>query len=293
MRVGNYDKSLPLYRKALRIAKPFGAGDDRLTTTLDFLGNTYTALGLWTQSERAFRRALPMVESTAGRDSVAYGLLMLDIGNMFGNSDRYDRAEAPMRESFTILTKVLPADDSRVAIVRASYAAVLIYRKRYRDAEDVAREGLVIERQSKESCTALGSLYDVLGLAVLRQGRYEEAVPLQEHALRTTEGCLGPKHPALVRLLNNVAATYSEMHKAAAADATFLRAMSIAEQTLGADHPLYGKLLSNYAVFLRQSHRKGEAKKMAARSESVLRESARKDGAGLTVDASAFRLQRR
>ena len=46
VRVGNYDKSLPLYREALRIAEPFGAGDGRLAATLDFLGNTYAALGL-------------------------------------------------------------------------------------------------------------------------------------------------------------------------------------------------------------------------------------------------------
>lgn len=294
VRAGNYDRALPLYREALRIAEAFGAGDVRLPATRDFLGNVYAALGMWSQSEREFLLALPMIESIAGRESVTYGLLMLDIGNMFGNSDRLDRAESPMREALAVLARVLPANDSRLAMVRASYAAVLIYRKRYRDAEDLVQEGIAaLEKQPNEACGALGSSYNILGLVMCEQGRYEDALALQQQAVNTADACFGPDHPALIKLLNNLAVTFSYLHKTAEAEAMFLRALSLSERNLGSEHPFYGKLLLNYAAFLRQTHRKSEAKKVAARAQLMLRDSARRNGAGLTVDISAFRPQLR
>ena len=158
VKAGDYDQALTLYRDALRVAEPFGPGDLRLAATLDFLGNVYAILGSWSQSEHEFRRALPMIESITGRESVTYGLLMLDMGNMFGNSNRFDRAEPPLHEAFVVLTKVLPPNDPRVAIVRASYAAALVYRKRYGEAEALVQQGIaVLEKRPKEACAALGS----------------------------------------------------------------------------------------------------------------------------------------
>lgn len=293
VKAGNYDKALTIYREALRVAEPFGAGDLRLPATLDFLGNVYAILGSWSQSEHEFRRALPMIESITGRESVTYGLLMLDLGNMFGNSSRFDRAEPPLHEAFVVLTKVLPPNDSRVAIVRASYAAALVYRKRYSEAEALVQQGIAaLEKRPKESCAALGSSYNVLALVMWRQGRHDDALSLQQHAVDTAEACFGPDHPALMKLLNNLAVTFSDMHRTAEAEATFHRALSLVEHNIGSENPSYGELLSNYAAFLRLTNRKGEAKKVAALSQTVIRENARRNGTGLTVDISAFRPQR-
>jgi tetratricopeptide (TPR) repeat protein len=168
----------------------------------------------------------------------------------------------------------------------------LVYRKRYSEAEALVQEGIAaLEKQPKESCAALGSSYNILALVMWRQGRHDDALSLQQHAVDTAVGCFGPDHPALLKLLNNLAVTFSDMHKTAEAEATFQRALSLGERNVGSDDPFYGELLSNYAAFLRQTNRKNEAKKVAARSQAVLRENARRNGAGLTVDISSFRSQ--
>ena len=95
-----------------------------------------------------------------------------------------------------------------------------------------------------------------------------------------------------MKLLNNLAVTFSDMHRTAEAEATFRRAIVLGEHNIGSDNPSYGELLSNYAAFLRQTNRKSEAKKVAALSQTVLRENARRNGTGLTVDISAFRPER-
>src|SRR5438067_1532701 len=73
------------------------------------------------------------------------------------------------------------------------------------------------------------------------------------------------------------------------AAAAFQRALALAEKYLGTDHPTYAAVLLNYAEFLRASGRKAEAKTLEAQSRSVLLESARRNGLGLTVDVSTLR----
>jgi tetratricopeptide (TPR) repeat protein len=287
---GNYSAALTLYRQALKIAESADPADPRLAATLDYLGNIYGNLGNWQESERQFRRALGLMESIAGRESIGYGLLQLDLGTMYGNSGRTDRAERPLRDALAILMRVLPANDTRIAIARGSYATVMMQRGRYREAEDLLRQDLaVLEKQPERACVPIGHSYNTLGMVLRREGRSDEALALFEQAVQTIEACKGPDHPAVVQALNNLAIQYADAHKNADADATFLRALAICERRLGADHPMYGGMLWNYASFLRQTKRKSEAKKVAAQSQSVLRESARRNGDGLLVDVSSFR----
>ncbi len=51
-------------------------------------------------------------------------------------------------------------------------------------------------------------------------GRAAEALPLHERALAISETALGPGHPGTAISLNNLAATYRELGRAA--DAVFL-----------------------------------------------------------------------
>jgi hypothetical protein len=48
-------------------------------------------------------------------------------------------------------------------------------------------------------------------------------------------------------------------------------------------------VLNNYAEFLNMNGRKAEARTLAAQAKDVLRDSARRNGLGMTVDASALR----
>ena len=133
--------------------------------------------------------------------------------------------------------KSFPPNDPRVAIVRASYAAALVYRKRYSEAEALVQEGIAaLEKRPKEACAAIGSSYNVLALVMWRQGR-RDALSLQQHAVDTASACFGPDHPALMKLLNNLAITFSDMHKTAEAEATFQRAISLGERNVGSDDP--------------------------------------------------------
>jgi hypothetical protein len=112
-----------------------------------------------------------------------------------------------------------------------------------------------------------------------------------ERSIEILESETGPDHPILLCGLNNLATVYAISRRRDDADATFQRALVVAQKYAGTNHPMYGAVLSNYAAFLRMNGRKAEAKTVEAQSKEVLRDSARRNGLGMTVDASALRRQ--
>jgi DNA-binding XRE family transcriptional regulator/tetratricopeptide (TPR) repeat protein len=72
---------------------------------------------------------------------------------------------------------------------------------------------------------------------LLDRARYVEAEPLYQRALRVWEQRLGPDHPRVASLLNNLANLYWQQGKYAEAEPLYQRALRIREQQLGPEHP--------------------------------------------------------
>lgn len=288
-RAGDYEGALQHYRDALHVAETFGPRDLRLPSSLDYLGNVYSGLGRWQESEAQYRRALAMIEALNGRETVNYAMVLLDLAITYGNSGRLDLAGPTISEALPVLARLLPAKDARTATARATYAVMLSSRKQYAEAEELLRQAIAALQGKTESCSLLASSYENLGLVLGREGRTEESAALYGEGLDTMERCLGPDHPTLVQPLNNLGVTYSMLGRTAEAEAAFRRGISICEQTLGFEHPRYAKILGNYAAFLQQNKRKPEARKMAERARSAAESIRRQNGEGLTIDVTAFR----
>ncbi len=97
------------------------------------------------------------------------------------------------------------------------------------------------------------------------QGKYAEAEPLYQRALRIREQALGPDHPQVAYPLNGLANLYQEQGKYAEAEPLYQRALHIREQALGPDHPLTQEVVRNYAILLRKMWRNHEAGELEAR----------------------------
>jgi hypothetical protein len=145
------------------------------------------------------------------------------------------------------------------------------------------------EKQPERWQQEIGTLLGDLGVVRQFQGRNDEAIRLFREAIAMHEAELGAEHPILIRPLVNLARTQAAAGRKDDADTIFRRAVRIAEQRLGTEHPAYSDVLLSYATFLRATGHKREAKSLEAHVRNARQEIARRDGAGLTVDASAFR----
>jgi len=84
--------------------------------------------------------------------------------------------------------------------------------------------------------------------ALVQQGKFQEAIPLQEKELAWAEKNYGPGHPDTATSINNLAFLYYNKGFYAKAEPLFFRALAINEKTFGSDHPDTATILNNLAA---------------------------------------------
>ena len=87
--------------------------------------------------------------------------------------------------------------------------------------------------------------------ALVQQGKFNEAIPLQQQDLAWTEKTYGLDHPDTATSLNNLATLYRSQGAYAKAEPLYLRALAIKEKALGPDHPSTATSLNNLAALYR------------------------------------------
>src|SRR6266853_439444 len=79
------------------------------------------------------------------------------------------------------------------------------------------------------------------------EGKYAEAIPWAQEAIRMAEKSLGPDHPEVAASLNNLAEIYRALGKFTEAEPLFQRAVRIKEKALASDDPSLAISLNNLA----------------------------------------------
>jgi tetratricopeptide (TPR) repeat protein len=286
---GNYTEATAGYEAALHIAEKFDSDDSRIPITWNKLGMTYDAMGRFSDAGRLYRRARAWVERVKGIANPGYCSVLNNLAGVYLEQGRFSEAEPLIRQAVAIDTAVLEADDLRLAIVRSSLADLLIKRGRYRESEQLLEQAIQAFQKQPGAGRGLGIAQNNLAVVRRFQKRNDESMGLLESAVVAIETDAGPDHPALARVLNNMGTAYAALARPQEADQAFRRSIAIAGDRLGTQHPQYGVMIYNYALFLRKNGRKAEAKTLEAQSRAVIRESAQRNGAGMTVDVSAFR----
>jgi len=116
---------------------------------------------------------------------------------------------------------------------------------------------------------AAGRVLNLTGQALFARGRYADAEPLHEQALRIWESALGPDHPDVAISLNDLANVYSHEGRYADAETMFERALTIAERALGPDHPFVARPIDGLATVYQQMGRYAEAEPLHARELAI------------------------
>ena len=289
-RDGHYPEAWNLYREAMRTAET--SADPRLVRALSGMGDTEDEQGHYQDAEREYRRALSLVEAAQGKRSAAYAAVAVNLGEHYYEMGQMAQAAAMLRDSVAVLATYLPGRDGRLAMARNCLALVEMGSHHYGEAErllEQARDAL-----DNQTGAAVYQAVTWTNLGALRrlQGRNEEATRLFEQAINMIGNTFNDDHPMLVRPLNNLGLVDVVLGDRNGAEAAFRRALAVAEKRLGREHPLYGRVLLNYAYAERKFGNRKEARALTSQANALLRETARSNGMGMTVDASAFQRRR-
>ncbi len=155
------------------------------------------------------------------------------------------------RHAEALLARIEP--DPRLTLeLRAVTGRALLDAGRPDEAEAVLRQVLEARAEGDELASILADARGVLGIAVARQGRFEESVELLRAALATREAQLGPDHPDVARMLGNLGSSLTQLGELDEAKAVLTRAIDVYTQAAGPKAKGLETLWQNLAALHRQ-----------------------------------------
>jgi tetratricopeptide (TPR) repeat protein len=285
---GNYQAGIDAFHKALATGENSKIPARQLVEITISLAAANAELGLYADSEWAWRQALAMVEKTEGTASLDYAVLL---ANMLTLPIQTTSSEKDIQTLRRAIIAHRDTDSPRdLAMVRACLANLLMRELKYGEAESLLLDSQAdFDRLRASEPQLLATVLDLLGKIRYEQGRFAEALQFHSRSLEILESALGTQHPGLIVTLNDLASAMVKANRDEEAAALYRRAVLICTKTLGPDHPEYGVLLENYSFVLKKLGRKHEAKEIAARAKEILSASDRRNGIGAVVSVSALR----
>jgi tetratricopeptide (TPR) repeat protein len=98
-----------------------------------------------------------------------------------------------------------------------------------------------------------------IGMALVDQGKYAEALEYCQRALNVANAAVGGWHPDVAVFVSNIGLVLTHQGKYADALEHYRRALAIEEKALGADHPSVATVLSNIGLVLTHQRKYADA----------------------------------
>ncbi|HEX4170268.1 MAG TPA: tetratricopeptide repeat protein [Bryobacteraceae bacterium] len=285
--VGDYRAAAEAYRKALVASSDAHVDERQSLAIINVLATADADAGRYAQAEFERKQALRIAEKSERKESLDYALVLAGICVLPTYTGNLAEAMTVMHQAIETNRERGPSRD--LAALRGSLAQLLVAGKRYGDAEALLLESQTdLLKRERPDYDQMANILSELGFIRYDQGRITESIDFYSREIHLLENALGPGHPRLVVPLNNLAASLTKLGKAQSASEILERAVNLCDKTLGQENAYCGMVLDNYSLALRKLGRKHEATEMAARAHKIEQISDRRNGIGLTVNASAL-----
>jgi CHAT domain-containing protein/tetratricopeptide (TPR) repeat protein len=219
----------------------------------------------------AFEKALPLIESAEGKDSLGVGAALAYMGRLHHAAGRNAQAEPLYRRCLAIYEARSGPTHLDTATGLGDLGLILFDMGQLAEAEKLFRRCLAIQesrlgKEDPETARTTGNLALLLGAA----GRFHEAEMLYRRTLEVLEAKLGKDHPETALVLHNLGTAYRDLGRPADAVPLFRRALTVFEAKLGPTHAQTGRALNNLAVAYQSLGRDADAEPLLKRSLEVL-----------------------
>ena len=199
--VGKYAESESVNDETLRILRGLSSKDfeeystkEGLAMVLNSQGYLYYLAKNYSASEMAYKESLEIYQKLAINNPKLYSIelagVIFNLGKLYSDMGYYEKSEALSKDGMAIVKQLFerfPNEDNKKQYAGAlgglSFTSILVGK--YSEAEAYAREGLSIDSSQT-------FIHESLALALLFQGRYDEAQPIyRQFKDELKEGFLG------------------------------------------------------------------------------------------------------
>ncbi|HSA24558.1 MAG TPA: tetratricopeptide repeat protein, partial [Myxococcota bacterium] len=245
------DQALPLARETLEQARglgfrPLQAEAGQALAKLLFAKADYAA------QEATLRRAL--ADALAGRHDALAVEILADLGYLLGPArNEYQQAQDVFELAQALLDRLggvgylqMFVDNNQAAsfMAQGKHAEAEAVLTRLRAAKLRAEQGQAVHSLH------LGRIDTNLGAALVGQRKFEAALPLYQEARTVMEQNLGPDHPDLAVVQNNLIEPLFELGRKDEARRVAEEVLAARIRALGADHPQTNTTRFNLASLL-------------------------------------------
>jgi tetratricopeptide (TPR) repeat protein len=215
----DHSKAEQIFLKALHEAERFGPNDVRVGSTLNKLGLVYQEEKRYADAESAFRKALPMFESTYGAESVDVANINYDIGSVLLDSGKAAAAIPYLQKSLNTFERLFGGNSVKIASVLCMIGDGDRALHNWSDAEQpLKRCSQIREVNNGLLSPELGDAALSLAEVYRKEGKYGLADPQYKLAEKIRERTVGIMSPGFADVLEAHASMLREMGRDKEAD---------------------------------------------------------------------------
>jgi tetratricopeptide (TPR) repeat protein len=229
-RMGLYPQAEKLFRQSLELTRMSGgANTTEYGATLNNLALMLQLQSQYIEAETLFKQAQSIYKSK-GDANEAYCLS--NLAGLYQDQGLYSKAEDLYNQALTMT--VASGDEEQVATTLNDMGTLYRDQDMYEEAERYFKRALAkIEKLSGNQSSTYAIIAGNLAKTYARQGRYDEATPLQLASLKTKERTLGADHPMVATGLVSLAEIDLDQGRLKEAHDKLENALTIRQAKLG------------------------------------------------------------
>ncbi len=244
---GDYPASAGYFQASAReLGEALGPNSPKVISSLSNAGTALISAGRYDEARTVIDRTLATRIELLGPDHPDLSYSHFQLGHLLDNMEQPEKALVEFTLAADIDAKSLPADSPHIATDNVSMGVLLDELDRPKEALEHQLKALaILELHPKDNGKALrNALLDIANTyRQLKQNA--EAMRSYERALELARSMLGPDHPEIADILNNLALAKLNTGDHAGARAAWNQALAIREAKLGPNHPDVAKALGN------------------------------------------------
>jgi eukaryotic-like serine/threonine-protein kinase len=230
------------------------------------VGQVYSRLGQYGQSEELLKRALAIRKELYGEDHQTTASTKVQLATALHLSGNYMEAEPLLRDALAVKNQVLESDNPRIASTLSTLGGVLMGLGNYEEAEIALRDALEHQRMIFEGeHLDISETLNILGLLLDSIGELDAAESAMRESLEIRRSLLSDLDPRVTMTLNNLAMLLRKKGDYEAAEPAYREALSQKRTLYGDEHPSIAVTLNGLGLLLRDMGNDEDA-------EPVLRE---------------------
>jgi serine/threonine-protein kinase len=185
---GRYREAEPMLREAVDIYRGwYGPDHPETGSAVRILSQAIAGQGKLDEATTLLEEARDIFSRVYPGPHRRLGLVLNDLGVLATRRARYDDAIAAFSKSLAVYRAVYSNGKSQyISVALANLGSVYLEKAEYAPAERMLREAVALSREVLTADHANTAIAEVkLGHSLVKQGRYEEAVPLLEQGRAT------------------------------------------------------------------------------------------------------------